>query len=98
MTKETKAALLRDYKAIPPGNHIDIKWLWDVKPTETGSDVAYGALVYYNGRLLLDCTPDAPYKDYTPEEILMDILETLGYTCTTDILYTEDVCEVPPTN
>lgn len=92
MTKETKAALLRDYKA-PKGsiNHIHIMWKWKVKHYEYGTVPAYGAVVTLNGETILKYDPEPEtWKDWSPEEITHDLLMKLGYSVTSDTTTDEE--------
>lgn len=94
MTKETKAALLRDYKA-PKGSidHIHIMWKWKVKHDEYGNVPAYGALVTLNGEPILDYNPEPrTVNDWTPEEIIHDLLMKLGYSVISDTATYEEDC------
>ena len=92
MTKETKAALLRDYKAPKePINHIHIAWKWKVKHDEYGTVPAYGALVTLNGEPILDYNPEpCTVNDWTPPEIIHDLLMKLGYSVTSDTTTEEE--------
>lgn len=92
MTKETKAALLRDYKAPKePLNHIHIAWKWKVKHDEYGAVPAYGAVVSLNGKIILNYEPDPEtWKDWSPEEIIHDLLLKLGYSVTSDVTTEDD--------
>lgn len=92
MTKETKAALLRDYKA-PKGSidHIHIMWKWKVKHDEYGTVPAYGAVVTLNGETILNYDPEPEtWKDWSPEEITHDLLMKLGYSVTSDTTTDEE--------
>lgn len=91
MTKETKAALLRDYKAPKDDvKHIHITWKWKVHHDHCG---AYGALVTLNGEPILDYNPE-PHTvyDWTPEEIIHDLLMKLGYSVISDTVTYEEDC------
>lgn len=92
MTKETKAALLRDYKAPKePLNHIHIMWKWKVKHDEYGTVPAYGAVVTLNGETILNYDPEPEtWKDWSPEEITHDLLMKLGYSVTSDTTTDEE--------
>ena len=59
---------------------IVIDWQEAWGEDEWGSVVCYGAMIYKDGEVLLDRHPD-PNKDYdyTPEEIIHDLLVKLGY-------------------
>lgn len=94
MTKETKAALLRDYKAPKaPLNHIHIAWKWKVKHDEYGTVPAYGAVVSLNGKIILNYEPEPEtWKDWSPEEIIHDLLLKLGYSVTSDVTTEEEDC------
>lgn len=92
MTKETKAALLRDYKAPKePLNHIHIAWKWKVKHDEYGTVPAYGAVVSLNGKIILNYEPEPEtWKDWSPEEIIHDLLLKIGYSVTSDVTTEDD--------
>lgn len=94
MTKETKAALLRDYKAPKdPLNHIHIAWKWKVKHDQYGTVPAYGAIITLNGETIMNYDPEPEtWKDWTPEEIIHDLLLKLGYTVTSDVSTEEEDC------
>lgn len=92
MTKETKAALLRDYKA-PKGSmdHIHIMWKWKVKHDAYGNDHAYGAVVTLNGETVLNYEPElGTWMDWSPEEIIHELLMRLGYSVTSDTTTEEE--------
>ena len=94
MTKETKAALLRDYKAPKdPLNHIHIAWKWKVKHDQYGTVPAYGAIITLNGETIMNYDPEPEtWKDWTPEEIIHDLLMKLGYSVISDTATYEEDC------
>lgn len=94
MTKETKAALLRDYKAPKDDvKHIHIMWKWKVHHYHYGAVPAYGALVTLNGEPILDYNPEPrTVNDWTPEEIIHDLLMKLGYSVISDTATYEEDC------
>ena len=58
---------------------IVIKWLFDERED---CGCAYGCKVVWDGKTLLDMTPKSdPFnpKDYTPEEVIHELLKKLGY-------------------
>lgn len=57
---------------------IDWQEAWGEDEWDTA--ICYGAMIYKDGEVLLDRHPD-PHKDYdyTPEEIIHDLLVKLGY-------------------
>lgn len=59
---------------------IVIDWQEAWGEDECGSVVCYGAMIYKDGWVLLDRHPDTHKNyDYTPEEIIHDLLVKLGY-------------------
>lgn len=59
---------------------IVIDWQEDWYDYGGGPFVCYGAMIYKDGEVLLDRHPDAHKDyDYTPEEIIHDLLVKLGY-------------------
>ena len=76
---DSKLNLTQKEKSEETGE-IVIDWQTDWGEGEWGPFVCYGAMIYKDGKVLLDRHPDAhKYYDYTPEEIIHDLLVKLGY-------------------
>ena len=67
---------------------IDINWISDVTDCETcGSSYAEGAVVSFDGEVVIDMTPAAACYDgvsFDSSEVYQAILEKLGHTVSTE--------------